>query len=542
MPKNKPQKRTKKKQKRQKLPELNAGQLSAHVYLAAMLGVFALFTYDVRYARMNDAKGMFFMVATFCLVFALFCLLLHTLITKRKTLLTPGGVLLGAVERLSALDAAVIAYAFIGLISMLLSKDPALSFSGGESRGEGYLVLALYCFAYFALSRFYAHRPHVFPLFAACSLAVGIIGVLQFYGYDWFRLSASAPDVSQPYGYGIFQTTIGNVNILSSFLCLTIPMFAVLYVKTQSKLRFFFLAASLLSWYQLLMGRADSGFVALGAGFIILLPFIITDAVSLFRLLVYMAGAALLAFVFSLVAADQVGQYIDGVSLAVFRLGYKLLIAALVLGAAAALAWFFVIKKNKSVPKLRRIAAGVTIFIIAALLLFGWFYPTVPEQGFIYEYSQAMRGNLADTFGSWRGFVWTRSARLFAMQPPLQKLIGVGPGMFAVTFTPVFGAESVELTTVLYDRVHNEYLQTLITLGILGFIAYLAIPVCALARALKRSGDAAVLALGSALLCFYLQLFFNFSVTIVSPFLWIFLGMLANQAPKLALFKKKTNA
>ncbi len=535
MPKKTPPKRSKSKRKRQALPELSAGELVAHIYLAAMLGVFALFTFDVKYRAMDDAKGSFFRIATFFLAFALFCILLHTLISRRKTLFTPGGVLLGAISRLSWLDYAVFAYVFIGLISMLASMEPSLSFSGGESRSEGYLVMMLYVLVYFAISRFYAHREHVFILFAACACAVAGIGVLQFYGYDWFGLTASAEPVAQPFGEGSFMTTFGNVNILSGFLCITVPMFAVLYVKTESKLRFLYLAASLLCWYQVLMGRADSGFIALGAAFVLLLPFIITDLNSLMKLLFYMAGVALLAFVFSSIAADKVGQYIDGVSLIIFRQGYRLLIAALALLASSAFVRFFLIKKNRGFPNIRKAAAIVTICLVAAVLLFGWFYPAGEEDGFIYEYTQAMRGNLSDRFGSWRGFVWTRSAALYAMQPPLQKIIGVGPGMFAVTFTPAFGRESVETTGVLYDRVHNEYLQTLITMGILGFIAYLAILVCALARAWKHSANTNVLAIGSAILCFYIQLFFNFSVTIVAPFLWIFLGMLANQAPKLSL-------
>ncbi len=541
MPKKTPPRRSKKKkQKRgEALPELRPGELIAHIYLAAMLGVFALFTYDVRYRAMDNAKGMFFSVATYFLAFALFCIMLHTLITKRRTLFTEGGVLLGAIGRLSALDYAVLAYGLIGLISMLASQEPSLSFSGGESRSEGYRAMLLYCFAYFAMSRFYAHRPHVFPLFAACASAVALIGVLQFYGYDWFFLTASAAPVAQPYGAGIFQTTFGNVNILSSFLCITIPMFAVLYIRTESKLQYFYLAASLLCWYQLLMGRADSGFIALGAAFVLLLPFILTDARSLMKLLFYMAGAALLAFVFSQIAADKVGENIDGVSRAIFGLGFKLLIAALALFAAAAFVYFFIIKRNRRLDKLRKAAVIVTICCIAAVLLFGFFYPAAEDDGFIYEYTQAIRGNLSDRFGSWRGFVWTRSAALYAMQPPLKKIIGVGPGMFAVTFTPVFGEESVAITSVLYDRVHNEYLQTLITMGILGLLAYLAILISALARARKHSNNPTVLALGSAVLCFYLQLFFNFSVMIVAPFLWIFLGMLANQAPKLKIFKAK---
>ncbi len=525
----------KKKKRRNAQPELRPAELLLHIYLAAMLGVFALFTYEEKYTMMDNAKYAFLSVGAYLLAFALICVLVHTLATRRRTFFAPGGELLGALDRITALDYAVLAYFFVGFVSMLASRDPAVSFSGGESRNEGYLVMLCYCLIYFSLSRFYVHRDYIFLIFAASMLIVSVTGILQFYGVDWLNLNASAPPITMPFGAATFQSTLGNVNVLSTVMCFAIPMFAVLYVKTDSRLRFVYLSVALACWLQELMAQSDSGFIGLAVGFVLLLPFIITDFASLAKLLVFSAGAALTAFVFSAAAAEQVAPNVEGISALVFGLGVKLLLIGAALMLAALAVHFFLIKKERSFKKLRLAAACVTIVCIAAALLVGWFYPAEPDGGFLYEYTEAMRGNMRDEFGSYRGFVWSRSLALYTTLPVGQKLIGVGPGMFAGAFLPVYYDESVAITGTLFDRAHNEYIQTLVTMGVLGLLAYLAFLVISLARAWKHFAVPAVLALGSALLCYYIQAFFNFSVTMTTPFFWIFLGILASQAPKLEL-------
>ncbi len=543
MAKKKPTKPLKKKRKRNQLPELRAGELIVHIYLAAMLGVFALFTFEQKYARMDESKYTFFSMAAYLLAFAFFCILLHTVITRRKTLLSPGGELMGAINRMSVLDYAVLAYFLVGFVSALASSNPALAFGGGrELRYENYPVMALYCLIYFIVSRFYTHREYIFFIFAACTAMVSAIGILQFYGADWFGLTASAPPISQPLGAAWFQTTLGNVNVVSTVMCLAIPMFAALYIKTAGKQRFIYLCAALVCWYQILMAQSDSGFVGLAVAFVLLLPFIVTDFTSLARLLAVLAGAALAAYAFSAIEAERVAPNVEGISGVVFGLGGALLAAAALLLLAAAAVYFLLVKNKRGFAKLRLAAALATALCVAAALMVGWFYPAEKDGGFLYEYTETMRGNIQDKFGSNRGYVWTRSLVLYESLPLGQKLIGVGPGMFASAFDPVFREESLAITGTRFDRAHNEYINTLVTMGALGLLAYLAIIVCSLARAWKYYSTPCVLALGGALLCFLAQGFFNFSVTITTPFFWIFLGMLASQAPKLELKKTMINA
>lgn len=527
----------KRRKKRAAAPEMRPGEIIIHVFLAAMLGIFALFTFDEKYTKMDESKYMFLFYAVCFTAFAFACLALHTIVTRRNELLKRDGLLMNALRGASVADWAVVGLMLVMLVSSLASPYSRLAFSGEASRFEGFWTLLMYGFIYFAVSRFYTHRTYVFLLFAACASLVSVIGLLQFYGYDIMGLSASAPPVSFPFG-GIFMTTIGNVNVVSAFACFVIPLFTALYLKTEDRLRYIYLATALLAWYLELIAHSDSGFVGLFGAFLLLLPFILSDLRSLAKLLVFVSGAGFVAFLYGTIAREQVAPNIDGVSGALFKANPAMLaiaVLALVLAVVVHL-----ISKRYTLPAklIKRAAAVIVIICICGALLVGWFYPAREDGNtFLYEYTQAMRGQMADEFGSNRGYVWRISLEIYGETTPVQKLIGIGPGVFRQVFDERNMEESVQRYGYSFDRAHNEYLQTLVTLGALGLLAYLVILAAHMARAWKYSANPVVLALGAALLCFYIQAFFNFSVTIITPFFWIFLGMLANQAPKIGIRK-----
>ena len=86
-----------------------------------------------------------------------------------------------------------------------------------------------------------------------------------------------------------------------------------------------------------------------------------------------------------------------------------------------------------------------------------------------------------------------------------------------------------------FDKAHNDYLQVLVTTGILGLISYLAFQFSLLIRSLKKFDEPLVIALVTASICFCAQAFFNIGVPIVAPYGWIVFGMLAS-----VLRKKET--
>ena len=81
---------------------------------------------------------------------------------------------------------------------------------------------------------------------------------------------------------------------------------------------------------------------------------------------------------------------------------------------------------------------------------------------------------------------------------------------------------------MVFDKAHNDYLQVLVTTGILGLTSYLVFQFSLLLRSFKKFDQPLVIALVTACICFSAQAFFNIGVPIVSPYGWILFGMLAS--------------
>lgn len=77
-----------------------------------------------------------------------------------------------------------------------------------------------------------------------------------------------------------------------------------------------------------------------------------------------------------------------------------------------------------------------------------------------------------------------------------------------------------------FDSVHNEYLQYLVTIGIVGMIAYISLLVTVLARLIRKGKEnPVVLSIAMAVICYGSQALVNISVPIVAPVLFTLMAM-----------------
>ena len=78
----------------------------------------------------------------------------------------------------------------------------------------------------------------------------------------------------------------------------------------------------------------------------------------------------------------------------------------------------------------------------------------------------------------------------------------------------------------LFENAHNEYIQYLITIGICGLAAYIAVLASALVKIVKRSfKDPEFMAIGFAVGCYAVQASVNINVVIVVPIMLTLLMM-----------------
>ena len=109
---------------------------------------------------------------------------------------------------------------------------------------------------------------------------------------------------------------------------------------------------------------------------------------------------------------------------------------------------------------------GILMSILFALILLVAFY--------------LKRQPLSEAWGSGRGTLWKVAWQGFLRNGWLQKLVGVGPDCFAEYIYSTFTGDELLIlegrwSNALYANAHNEWLNHLINLGIMGTGCYLGI-------------------------------------------------------------------
>ena len=138
-----------------------------------------------------------------------------------------------------------------------------------------------------------------------------------------------------------------------------------------------------------------------------------------------------------------------------------------------------------------------------------------------------------DSWGNFRGYVWRRLARVYSDLPFVNKLFGYGNESVMDIMTSGFYDEMMAKVGVVYDNAHNEYLQYLVTTGILGAVTYIGLIVsafvsmikCAFGGTDRNLCECIAVALGIA--GYATQAFFNLNQSLTTPYIFLLTAMAA---------------
>ncbi len=133
-----------------------------------------------------------------------------------------------------------------------------------------------------------------------------------------------------------------------------------------------------------------------------------------------------------------------------------------------------------------------------------------------------MQGNINDDFGNHRIEIWSKTLSV----APNYLIHGIGIDRFYYALDN----GSFQTSEGLYvDKAHNEYLQILITEGIFALITYLIFLGWVIKNAFKNTKyNYVYIALLFAIVGYLVQAFFGISVTRVTPYLYIIMGLAIN--------------
>ena len=174
----------------------------------------------------------------------------------------------------------------------------------------------------------------------------------------------------------------------------------------------------------------------------------------------------------------------------------------------------YLIKKKKI--KTKKVIITLLCFIIFALIinliLKNRLFRDIFK--FLDELKNILAGNMALEYGSERLFIWQNTLKRI----PYYLLHGVGIDCFIYAFD---GNLLLPLTHKFVDKAHNEYLQTLLTQGIFGFISYILFIVCIFKNNLKQKKPILLF----VIISYLIQATFNISVINVAYIFYIILGL-----------------
>lgn len=500
-----------------KIAPMTPRQQVISAYLTIMFGVFPWFCTDGFFKIRHDRYGFFLATAAILLLFWGITILAG----DRKD----------SIGKLNVTDWAMLGFLLVCGLSTIFAIDPKAALHGSLGRNNGLLLMAAYVGVYFVVSRNGRPDSAVFAALGVISAFVSLVAVLNFFSLDPLNMVK----VLSPSDQKIFFSTIGNKNLLSGYLCVTIPVLMVLFVEdSRLWLRKLAFVCLIPGFPALMAADSDSGLLGLGLFAAVYLVRYIRHPGKLkrfFLILSVMLLSTRLLLLPLLLNRHLQTKEISQLQL-LFVTNLKTLWLLLFLAVVTTLLYLLDHKKpDLTLPKVVHwIASSLLVAAVVAVISAMIYYtknPQIPLEGF----GTYLR--LDDYWGTYRGYMWKKSLEIFRDFNIWRKLFGSGPDTFVSMFQPYCaGLEEVSGRWISStNAAHNEYLNYLITVGLLGAGAYITALISGILYAfkgLKKNPTGAIYC--AAVICYGTQALVSIAQPITTPLLILFLALCVGSA------------
>jgi putative inorganic carbon (hco3(-)) transporter len=178
--------------------------------------------------------------------------------------------------------------------------------------------------------------------------------------------------------------------------------------------------------------------------------------------------------------------------------------------------------KNKKNFNFKKILISFIILILSYIISSSFIPALNYDFKTFYKDSNDIKNNaISSKTASSRLFIWGNTIKIV----PQNIVNGIGIDNFYYAFDGHYLTNGYEI----FDKVHNEYLQLLITEGLVAFISYLVLISYILLRNIYLSKSEIYLPLLIAFGGYLFQSFFNISIIKIAPIFYIIMGLLTRK-------------
>ena len=481
----------------------------SEIYIFLILIVFPLVVDHTGYFHILEFKWNVFTLFTVSYIFITILVFLYFLIAKKINFFKG--------KKLSIFQKLMIIFLIINALSCFLS--PYFSTHNliiGSGRLEGLLVQVLYILSFLFLTFFAKLEKRYLLYFSISSILFSLICILQYIGFNPFNIYHD--------GIGTYNTsfigTIGNVDFVSAYyvVFLTISFSCFIFLEEEFWRKIIHYLSFILGFFIFGVISVKSGVVGFAGTLILILPLLFANNKYAYRYVLIIA-AVIFAYAFN-IFMNPVYYYKYAKLVLEWNFNMKfaimlfLVIIIVILGLIIKNTKFD-FSKRKDLLKKYYIFLGSSI-ILALLFLFIVDF----KSGFLHEIHELLHGNFDDNYGTYRVFLWKRTLKMIT-----RPILGIGPDAFVIPFMERYTEDIISIGPyAINDTAANIYLTMLINIGLSGLIVYLAFLFNHVKTFIKNCNDISKVLI-VAIIAYSIQAFFNLSVVLVTPFIYVLFAL-----------------
>ena len=402
------------------------------------------------------------------------------------------------------------------VVSTVTSLSPAMSLWGLGGYYGGCMMVLFTAVGYLAVRAFAPQKLLNGLTFCAgiTTALVTVLYVLNIFNIDLIGTYADTAVVERAQ----FFSTLGQKNFCSGFMAFALPLvFYAFLVARGARHTVFYGVPAFFGGLALAVVDADGLALGIGTAVLVLLCQKIFTTRTLRRLMVigmfFFADAGWMQYM-------RTHVYTQGGKPILAAFGHYAQLGFAVCAAVWAVLFFALRSREIPLWKAGRVLTAIAVTLGVVLVALANFMPGFPSLG---KLDDLLVFN--DDWGTYRGTAWRISWSAWTAQPFWRKLLGVGPGMMHTAVAQWAGADITARMKTFY-AAHNEYLELLLTSGVLGLTAWVWFVTAHLRKAAQNWLRPGVAPVTLALVSYLAHAAVSIRVSMIFPEIMLLFGLL----------------